>query len=143
METTKVYRLVHTTLGCGPWNTHVHEKYGSLPDDIRHAAHRARQALNDCFWDNEAYAMKHPPAGADIPNFTFQHICATDCLNKLRDWFCVSDDIMNKLFDAGFTVMEYTVPKREVLWSESGMQVGIDPDDIIESNDLTMLALLD
>ena len=105
--------------------------------------HVARAALNDYFWDNEDYAFTHPNVRADFPTWESFYLCATPCLKTLRDWFAVESHIMDKLFDAGFTVKQYVVERSAVMRSFSGIQVAFNPDAVVEHNDLTMLALLD
>ena len=65
------------------------------------------------------------------------------CLKTLREWFAVESHIVDKLFDAGFTVKQYVVERSAVMRSFSGIQVAFNPDAVVEHNDLTMLALLD
>ena len=143
METVTVYRVEHPVLGCGPWNTHVHESYDRLPCELRHAMHDARAALNDYFWDNEGYASTHPNVRADFPTWKSFYLCATPCLKTLREWFAVESHIVDKLFDAGFTVKQYVVERSAVMRGFSGIQVAFNPDAVVEHNDITLLALLD
>lgn len=142
METTTIYRVEHPVLGCGPWNTHVHPDFDSLSSEQRYALDEARSALNNYFWDNEYYAATHPNVRSDFGLWHEFYKCATPCLKTLRDWFAMESFIIDKLFDAGFTVMEYVVKSDAVLNSRSGTQVAFKPDSVIDSRDITVLALL-
>ena len=143
MKTITVYRVEHSVLRSGPWNTSVHRDYGKLLSDDQKASERAaRWALNDFFYDNEEYRQSHPNVREDIKGWSADYVCAAPSLELLRDWFC-DPECQGLLLDADFTVKEYVVESAAVLHSYSGRQVGFLDSGVVECRDLTLLALID
>lgn len=140
MNTTTVYRVEHPVTGNGPWQRNS-EKEKSLTFDQKALLTHAVNVL-DHHWDTDAkYSSRHRPIQDDFGlNW---HFSATESLELLREWFAVSDDIINALCDAGYTVIEYTVDADNVWHSRSGRQVGVDLNHALSHRDLTILALIE
>ena len=140
-DTVTIYRVRHSRYNVGPWHAGKclqGDEYQKLRDTMLIWA----EASFDRMMKGTKEA--HPVISYDRRGeFTEKHVCGADSIQKLRHWICLRDAIIDGLFDAGFTVYKYVVPEELVTESRSGLQVAFRPQDAIEIQELTLLALLD
>lgn len=137
METVTIYRLRHTDMEVGPWHAMEVMKDNETMHNIR--------VMLDDYMDDTGKAMSHRPIWADCQfplAWNTTHVCGTESIETLRSWFYGDHKVANALFDAGFTVYRYTVPVENTIPSMSGLQICFKPDDAIEAEDLTFMALV-
>lgn len=141
MSTMTIYRVRHSRADVGPWQSRAFLG----PDELgflQAAMYEWAEASFDRMMESNKEA--HPVIRFDHRGvFTSSHVCGTTSIQQLRHWFCLRDTVINGLFDAGFTVYKYVVPEELVTPSYSGLQVAFRPEDAIEVQELTLLALLD
>lgn len=136
-----IYRVRHSRVDVGPWQSSMFLTSSELAA-LKAAMYEWAEASFDRMMESDKEA--HPVIRYDHRGvFTQYHVCGTDSIWKLRHWFCLRDTVINGLFDAGFTVYKYIVPADLVTLSYSGLQVAFRPEDAIEVQELTLLALLD
>ena len=141
MSTMAIYRVRHSRVNVGPWQAAAFLTSSELAV-LKVAMYEWAEASFDRTMEIDKEA--HPVIRYDHRGeFTKHHVCGTDSIWKLRHWFCLRDAIIDGLFDAGFTVYKYVVPEELVTESYSGLQVAFRPQDAIEIQELTLLALLD
>ena len=139
MRTISVFRLEHPVTGYGPWQS---IRYDKFPKDCKlyNMIIKAANVLSEQW---EKYPSHRAPWDDGLAMFDSSQLFGCTTLSTLQTWFNVSDQYIDALFDAGFTVVEYILPKKASSFdlSDSRRQAIFDPDEAIEKKDLGFLAL--
>lgn len=139
MDITTLFRIVHPKLGTGPWHSIHSDDFCNLDHTERELIIAAERKIIETgvSWTYRS----HPPIWEDICGWKERFLCATLSIEQLKFWFN-NPEVLNSLFDAGFTIFKITVPAEHVKIGESGKQVAYDSDHFIDMEDITLLPLV-
>jgi hypothetical protein len=113
-----VLRFMHPETKLGPF---VHLKPGDLQEEL------GLEYFEDRPW-------QMPGITNDLliqHEFDFQcgrHVCGVEYFSHLYEWFGTN---LQPLFEAGFKLYLFLVPKEKILFTESGWQVAFDMADAV------------